>query len=84
MLLLEISLISFFHSPVIIVIVEISVALRGMAHRNAQLGFTFLVNPANAREAGENLVLPEIHLNNVLQLCGCWGLGESLLQPRTD
>lgn len=81
-LLLEISLISFFYSPV--VIVEISVAPRGMAHGNAQLGFTFLVNPANAQEAGEHLVLPKIHLNNMLQLCGCWGSGESLLQPRAD
>lgn len=38
-LLLEISLVSFFHSPVITLIMEIMVALPGMARGNAHLGF---------------------------------------------
>lgn len=83
-LLLEISLISFLHSAVATVIVEIAVALRGLARGNAHLGFILPVNPTDAREAGEHLVLPEIHLNDVLQLWGCWGSRESLLQPRAE
>jgi len=75
LLLLEIIFISFFRSLVIIVIMEVSVAPLGMAPGNAQLGFTFLGNAANALQANLHLILPEIHLNNVLHLCGCWGPG---------
>lgn len=77
-LLFQISLISFFHSPVITIIMKILVAQHGMAHGNAQLGFAF---PVDAQEAGEHLVPLEIHLNHVLRLWGCWGSGGPSCSP---